>query len=213
MITSINNLKTLFLAAGVLALAGCGGGGGGGSSSETAVPTPAAGEIAVQVDKTVLRSGQTYKLVSNQAELTLNPQAAGQVLAARADAPVDANGAPVAGVDAVTTVAVTNASGNAVLMAVSVAGKPVQVNLDTSAEVFVLNTVPLAGVRVTDYAKFSERVRKQPEFARIKTLIEQRIKQGSPCPMSNQCNASAALLAERLAAKVDFSDIVTGEGV
>ena len=56
MTLSVKNLKTLFLAAGVVALAGCGGGGGGGSSSVAPQPEVLTGRF---VDSCV--EGVTYK--------------------------------------------------------------------------------------------------------------------------------------------------------
>jgi hypothetical protein len=161
----------------------------------------------VTVDKTLLDQQQQYFLVSTQSTQPLDQKAVTQetVVAAPADNSPNAS--------QLTLLAVTNSSGNPVMMAIAPVGTSAQVSIDTSAEVFVLNTVALAGVKVTNYAAFSSRVRQQPEFEQIKTLIREQIEQNSPCPMSNECNASAALLAERLAAKVNFSDIVTSVGV
>lgn len=162
---------------------------------------------AVTVDKTLLDQQQEYFLVSTQSTEPLDKKAVAQEIVVAAPADSSSTSAEL------TLLAVTNASGNPVMMSIAPMGTSAQVSIETSAEVFVLNTIALAGVKVTNYAAFSSRVRQQPEFEQIKTLIREQIEQGSPCPMSNECNASAALLAERLAAKVNFSDIVTSVGV
>lgn len=172
--------------------------------NNTATGTEIENKIAVSVDKSVLDSAKEYNLMTTMGTTKFTPSDISQTII------TDSYSADSA--KEMTIVSVMNEFDESVLIAaITKDQKKIDINLDTSAEVKLLDSTKMMGVRVTNYPEFSRRVRLYPEFQEIKDAIIQEINAKSRCPIS--CNSAANNAARRLMDQVDVTDIITAEGV
>lgn len=172
--------------------------------NNTATGTETENKITVSVDKSVLDSAKEYNLMTTMGTTKFTPSDISQTII------TDSYSADSA--KEMTIVSVMNEFDESVLIAaITKDQKKIDINLDTSAEVKLLDSTKMMGVRVTNYPEFSRRVRLYPEFQEIKDAIIQEINAKSRCPIS--CNSAANNAARRLMDQVDVTDIITAEGV
>lgn len=197
--TYTNKIKPLLLAIGSsLLLAGCLGGGGGGGSKPN--PDTEGGDgnpvqqIAVRIMPEIPASyGTELKVVGGINIVDLSDDGTAEIPADEDDHQL---------------LMLVSSIGTPLLLAYQPAGSSdAELSLASAAEVFVRMSPVFYGVTAKDQEKFSADIRSHELFSLLTAELDRELAIGSPCPMSRDCSAVAAIYADRIARAIDIEPV------
>lgn len=160
-------------------------------------PNPAVETTTVQAKLDGLSLASTrYTLMSDDDTQPFSPQT--QITALNIDTSTQ------------KLVMLVNEQNQPILMSRNHAGdKAVNIDIASTAEVFLLAQPYFFGVQISDTKALSSRIRQHPQFADLMSALQTKINAGSSCPLSPACNLQASDIADTILETLDIDDLLT----
>lgn len=155
------------------------------------------GEALLSLDGIQLPEGQEFSVTTSRASSPVKLEnGIKQINVAAADNEI---------------VGITDESGTPYLLGRKLTGESnVEINLASTAEVFVLLRSRFFQLEVSDDALLSSRIRSHQDFSKLMQKLAESMKT-SPCPLKSGCSPFAAYIADRIASEINLVGIVQAE--